>query len=130
MIDQHNSEAAIDYDGKMQFNLARVFSERDTKRRIAAIRELYAEDAVLFEPDAAAVGHAAISDAVDALMSSLPPNFVFLAISPAIGHHGVARLRWQAGPPSGPVAVTGIDVARFQDGLIQTLHVFLDPPSA
>jgi hypothetical protein len=47
-----------------------------------------------------------------------------------VGHYGVGRLRWQAGPPSGPVAVTGTDVARFQDGLIQTLHVFLDPPGA
>jgi hypothetical protein len=34
---------------------------------------------------------------------------------------------WQSGPPNGPVAVTGTDVARFEGGRIQTLHVFLDP---
>ena len=123
-------EASIDYERLMQANLVRVFGERDAKRRIAAIRELYAEDAVLYEPDASAAGHAAIRQAVDALLSSLPPNFVFTAIGPAVGHHGVGRLRWQSGPPNGPVAVTGTDVARIESGRIQTLHVFLDPTGA
>ena len=81
-------EASIDYERLMQANLTRVFGERDAERRIAAIRELYAEDAVLYEPDASAAGHAAISQAVDALLSSLPPNFAFTAIGPAVGHHG------------------------------------------
>jgi len=123
-------EASIDYERLMQANLVRVFGERDAKRRIAAISELYAEDAVLYEPDAWAKGHAAISQAVDALLSSLPPNFAFTAIGPAVGHHGVGRLRWQSGPPNGPVAVTGTDVARIESGRIQTLHVFIDPTGA
>ena len=127
MTDQRKSEAPIDYDGLMQANLARVFGERDAGRRIAGIRELYAENAVLYEPDATATGHAAISQAVDGLLSSLPPNFVFTAIGPAVGHHGLGRLRWQSGPPDGPAAVTGMDVARIEGGRIQTLHVFLDP---
>lgn len=39
----------------------------------------------------------------------------------------VARLRWWAsGPTGGPVAVTGIDVARIERQLIQSLHVVLD----
>jgi len=123
-------EASIDYERLMQANLARVFGERDAKRRIAAILELYAEDAVLYEPDASATGHAAISQALDALLSSLPPNFAFTAIGPTIGHHGVGRLRWRSGPSNGPVALTGTDVARFEGGRIQTLHVFLDPTGA
>jgi hypothetical protein len=124
------SAESIDYDGLMQANLARVFGERDSSRRMNAIAEIYAEDAVLYEPHASATGRTAISQAVETLLSSLPPNFVFTAIGPAIGHHGVGRLRWQSGPPSGPVAVTGIDVARIEDGRIKTLHVFLDPPGA
>jgi hypothetical protein len=130
MTDQRKSEAPIDYDGRMRANLVRVFGERGAERRIAAIRELYAEDAVLYEPDASATGHAAINQAVEALLSSLPPSFVFTEICPAVGHHGVGRLRWQSGPPNGPVAVTGTDVARFEGGLIQTLHVFVDPTGA
>ena len=125
------SAQSIDYDGLMQANLARVFGERDAARRLRAIAELYADDAVLYEPpDAAASGHTAINQAVQALMSSLPPNFAFTAIGPAVGHHGLGRLRWKSGPPNGPVAVTGIDVARIEGGRIQTLHVFLDPPGA
>jgi hypothetical protein len=53
MSTQLTSEA-IDYNRLMQANLTRVFNERDAGRRIVAIRELYAEDAVLYEPDASA----------------------------------------------------------------------------
>jgi hypothetical protein len=121
----------IDYDGLMQANLARVFGERDASRRMRAIAELYADDATLYEPpDATATGLAAISQAVETLLSSLPPNFVFTAIGPAVGHHGMGRLRWRSGPPDGPAAVTGTDVAQIERGRIQTLHVFLDPTGA
>ena len=121
---------SIDYDALMQANLARVFGERDASRRMTAIAELYADDATLYEPHTAASGHAAINSAVEDLLSSLPPNFVFTTIGPAVGHHGLGRLRWQSGPPNGPVAVTGTDVAQIDGGRIQTLHVFLDPNGA
>lgn len=123
-------EASIDYERLMQANLARVFGERDASRRLKAIAELYADHATLHEPDTSARGHAAINKAVGALLASLPPNFAFTALGRAVGHHGVGRLRWQAGPPNGPVAVTGTDVARFEGDQIETLHVFLDPAGA
>lgn len=124
-----NPPKTTDYDALMQANLARVFGERDAARRIEAIRELYAEDAVLHEPQASVSGHAAISEAVSALLASLPPNFVFSAAGPAVGHNGLGRLNWRSGPPHGPVAVTGTDVARVEGGRIRSLHVFLDPVS-
>lgn len=130
MVDQRSSEAPVDYDAQLQANLIRVFSERDATRRMDAIRELYAEDAVLYEPDRAVAGQAAISEVVEALLASLPPDFTFAARGPAMGHHGVARLLWQAGPPAGPVAVTGTDIARFEGGRIKTLHVLIDPPAS
>lgn len=119
-----------DFDALMQANLARVFGERDTSRRLKAIADLYAEKASLLEPQAVATGHVAINEAVEELLSSLPPNFAFTAMGPAVGHHGLGRLRWQSGPPGGPIAVTGTDVAHIENGRIQTLHVFLDPPAA
>lgn len=118
---------SIDYDRLMQANAARVFSERDPARRMAAIRELYTDHAVLTEPDGVFAGHDAISGAVTTLLAKLPPEFAFTARGPAIGHHGVGRLLWQAGPPNGPAAGTGMDVAHFEDGRIQALYVFLDP---
>ncbi len=119
--------APDDFDALMQAHLALVFNERDPKRRQEALRDLYASEAVLFEPDAVVTGHQAISDAVGALHARLPPTFVFTAAGVAVGHHGVARLNWRAGPKDGPAAVTGTDVARIENGRIKTLHVFLDP---
>ncbi len=124
------SAAPIDYDALMRANLARVFGERDASRRIEAIRELYAEDAVLHEPHASVSGHAAISEAVTALLANLPPDFVFRAAGSAVGHNGLGRLNWRSGPPDGPVAVTGTDVAHIEGGRIRSLHVFLDPTGA
>ena len=118
---------SLDYDKLMQANLARVFNERDPVKRLAAIGELYAQDAVLYEPETSVTGHASISDTVAALLTSLPPDFAFTAIGPALGHHNIGRLRWQAGPPSGPVAVTGMDIVHFQNGLIHSLYVFIEP---
>ncbi len=117
----------IDFDALMQAHLARVFNERDPGRRGRALGELYAPDATLFEPDATATGHQAISEAIAALQASLPSTFVFSAAGPAVGHHGVARLNWRAGPQDGPAAATGTDVAHIENRRIKALHVFLDP---
>ncbi|MBX9777590.1 MAG: nuclear transport factor 2 family protein [Xanthobacteraceae bacterium] len=117
----------VDFDALMQANLVRVFGERDVERRRAALQELYAEDATLYEPQAVAPGREAISSAVDALLAGLPPDFVFAPAGQAQGHNGVGRLFWRAGPPAGPVAITGTDVAHVEGGRIKSLHVFLDP---
>jgi len=122
-----SSDAPIDYDGLMQANLSRVFSERDPGKRLLAIQELYADDAVLNDPQASVRGSAAISEAVSTLLSSLPPDFVFTATSPAVGHHGLGRLQWRGGPSGGPAVVTGTDIAQIEAGRIQWLHVFIDP---
>jgi hypothetical protein len=124
------SAKSLDYNSLMQANLARVFGERDTSRRTKAIAELYANDATLYESDAEAKGYAAINRAVEALLSHLPRQFTFTAMGPGVGHHSIGRLRWQAGPPNGPVAVTGTDVAHFEGDRIHSLYVFLDPPAA
>jgi len=118
---------SIDYDKLMQANAVRVFSERDPARRLDAIHELYTADAILTEPEGVSEGEAAICDAVTELLSKLPPAFSFTPVGAAIGHHGVGRLLWKAGPPNGPPAVTGMDVAHFKDGRIHALYVFLDP---
>ncbi len=117
---------SFEYDKLMQANLTRVFNERDSAKRLAAIGELYAHDAVLYEPETSVTGHSSISDTVAALLSSLPPDFAFKAIGPALGHHNMGRLHWQAGPPGGPVAVTGMDVVLIKDGCVQSLYVFIE----
>src|SRR6478672_9306958 len=106
---------AIDLDALMQANIVRVFNERNSDRRRAALGELYAEDATLYDPETVATGREAISGAVDNLHLSLPPDFVFTATGHAVGHHGAARLFGRAGPRRGPAALPGTDVAHIED---------------
>jgi hypothetical protein len=51
-----------------------------------------------------ATGHDAIDEAVERLLTNLPPAFAFTAQGPVVGHYGVALLR-----------------------RIQSLYVLLDP---
>lgn len=118
-----------DADRLLRANLARVFSERDAARREEAIAELFATDPVMYEPDKVVEGRAAISTVAGHLLEQFGPDFRFTPAGPAIGHHGLAILRWQAGPEGGPVAVTGADVAEIVDGRIARLWVLLDPPT-
>jgi SnoaL-like domain len=118
---------AVDLDALMQANIVRVFNERNPDRRRLALGELYTEDATLYDPETAATGRQAISEAVDSLHRILPADFVFTATGYAVGHNGAARLFWRAGPPDGPAAITGTDVAHIEDGRIKLLYVFVDP---
>src|SRR5258708_12636668 len=107
-MSNHPETEAIDYNRLMQANLRRVFNERDAGRRIVAIRELYAEDAVLYEADASAKGHAAISEAVTALLAPLPPNSVFSTAAPPIARHHIRPLNCPSAPATGPASATAI----------------------
>ena len=107
-------------------NLSEVFGERDSERRIAAIKDLYSEDAVFFEADQRFEGHETINDAVAALQASLPAEFVFSAVAPPARNHDMGRLFWRLGPAGASPVVTGLDVAQFKDGRIHSLYVFLD----
>ena len=127
MVESMNAGAGVDYDVLMRANLTAVFGERDAVKRLNAIERLYANDAVLHEPHASARGHAQINDAVSALLSQLPPAFVFTPRSPALGHNGIGVLKWRSGLQDGSAAVTGMDVMHLQDGRIHSLFVFIEP---
>jgi len=119
-----------DHDYLLRSNLERVFNERDTSKREAALEELFVADPVMYEPANTVNGRAAISEVAGKLLQQFGPEFTFVAEGVAVGHHGLACLRWHAGPPSGPVIVTGIDAAEIVDGKIARLWVLLDPPAS
>jgi hypothetical protein len=125
--DGTKSAHAIDVDAFMRANMNRVFNERNAAQRLAALGELYSNDATFYDPEAVVTGREAISVAVESLRAHFPPDFVFTAAGPAVGHNGAARLFWRLGPPSGPVAATGTDVALLEHGRIKRLYVFVDP---
>jgi hypothetical protein len=118
-----------DYDHLLRSNLERVFNERDAAKRAAAIDELFVADPVMYEPDKIVVGRAAIGEVAGKLLEQFGPTFGFSPEGPAVGHHGLAVLRWRAGPANGPVAVTGTDAAEIVDGRIARLWVLLNPPT-
>jgi hypothetical protein len=121
------ADPAPDFDQILRANLQRVFNERDDATRAAAVADLFVADPVMYEPDAIVTGRAAIAATAGALLERFGADFTFVPVAPAVGHHGTGALRWQAGPRSGPIAVTGTDVAQIVDGRIARLWVLLDP---
>jgi hypothetical protein len=118
-----------DYDRLLRDNLERVFNERDAARRDAAIAELFVADPVMYEPTGVLQGRSNISDVAGKLLAQFGPDFSFVPDGPAVGHHGLAVLRWHAGPKDGPIAVTGADAAEIEAGRIVRLWVLLNPPA-
>jgi hypothetical protein len=59
----------------------------------------------MFDPTKVVRGRSEISSVAGRLLEQFGPDFTFVPTGVALGHHGLARLAWQAGPKSGPVAV-------------------------
>ena len=119
-------ETQPDYDHVLRSNLERVFNERDAGRRAAAVAELFCADPVMYEPDAVVKGRDAICAVAGTLLDRFAPDFAFVPEAPGVGHHGMASLRWRAGPKGRAPVVTGIDTAEIRDGRIARLWVLLD----
>lgn len=113
-----------DYDALMRANVLRVFNERHDAARLGAIGDIYSIDAVLYEPNQEARGHVAINEAVKALQASLPADFAFSVQADAAGHHDLGTLVWRLHSADGDIDLPGMDVARFAEGKIVSLHVF------
>ncbi|MDA9496150.1 nuclear transport factor 2 family protein [Bradyrhizobium sp. CCBAU 11357] len=118
----------IDFDLLLRANLERVFNERDEDKRRAAIAELFVEEPVMYEPTNIVRGRLEISRVAGELLKQFGPTFSFVPDGVAVGHHGLARLAWHAGPEQGPIAVTGADVAEVEGGKIARLWVLLNSP--
>jgi hypothetical protein len=116
-----------DFDHLLRANLERVFNERDEDKRRAAIAELFVEEPVMYEPTSIVQGRSEISRVAGELLKQFGPTFRFVPDGVAVGHHGLGRLAWHAGPEQGPVAVTGADVVQIESGKISRLWVLLNP---
>lgn len=123
------SDAAFDFDGLLKANLEQVFNERDDTKRATAIAALYTPAPVMFEPSRPVHGQADISQVASDLLKQFGPTFRFKAEGVAVGHHGMATLRWSAGEPDLPPVVQGFDTAEILDGRIARLWVLIDAPS-
>jgi hypothetical protein len=108
-------------------NLQEVFGEGDDVRRRAAIKELYADDAVVYAPPGAIFGR----DAIDKFAGDLRathPHFAYTPLTEPQALHNAGRILWSSGPRGGKPEYTGEDVIIVRDGRIVALYVFLDTP--
>jgi hypothetical protein len=110
-------------------NLLEVFGENDPQRRRAAIREIYAEDAVVHAPPGSITGHDALDKFAGDLRSTHPHYFYTPTREPQVLHDS-ARLAWGSGPAGEPPRYTGEDFILVRNGKIAALYVFLDSPPA
>ncbi|SRR5258708_37844282 len=110
----------------MEENLRQVWSERNADRRRKAIEGIYATDSTLFEVGEKISGYDAINNQVSTIVNGMPAEFIFTRLKPVIINNNIGRLIWGVGPKSQPPALTGMDVAVFENGRIKSLYVFLD----
>ena len=109
----------------MQQHLMTVFGEKNTASSRAAIEKLYSEDCVCTDYKAEVVGRVALDEKIEALHARYP-GYVFAPTGEEDAHHNVVRMHWRFGPPAASEAITGLDIAFFENGLIWRLYVFLD----
>jgi hypothetical protein len=108
-------------------NIVEVFGENDRERRRAAIRDLYAEDAVVHAPPGTVVGHDAL-DKFAGDLRSMHPDYVYTPSAQPQVLHDSARLVWGSGPKGEPPRYTGEDFILVRNGKIAALYVYLDSP--
>ena len=106
-------------------NLYNVFSERNEARRRAALKEIWADEGVLWTSNGTYVGYQAISRAVATLLDAYP-EYDFQPVGDVDEIPNVARLRWALGAMGFAPALTGLDVIVAVNGRIRALYKFMD----
>jgi len=106
-------------------NLQAVFGENDDALRMAAIKELWAEDGVLYAPPGAITGHDAINKFAGDLRKT-HPHYVYTPHGKPQVMQNAGLLAWGSGPRDAAPDYIGWDVIIVRDGKIAALYVFLD----
>ena len=91
-----------------------AYGEADAARRRELIAQAWAPDGVLADPPMDAAGH----EAIDGMFAAVQGSFEghrFRRTSGVDEHHGVARYGWELVAPDGSVALSGVDIAAFDD---------------
>jgi SnoaL-like protein len=110
----------------MHANLMEIFDQRDGTRRREAMRRAYAENIAFTDPQGTVHGYDAVDERVREVLDKAPETFIFAPDGPLYVLAGAAAaLPWRFGPPSGPPAVSGIDIAVIANGRITSLQTLL-----
>lgn len=110
-------------------NLLEVFNERDERKRLAVIQEIYTEQATFFEQEDSFQGFEQINKRVTEVLQTIPSEALFQPVGSPTINHNLARLSWTLSPENGAVMATGMDVALLDGQRIKALYLFIDPSS-
>ncbi|MFE5288833.1 nuclear transport factor 2 family protein [Nocardia sp. NPDC056611] len=108
----------------MRRNLLDVFNEPDPDRRAAVIAETYTRDVVWHEPDRINQGRTEFERRAAEMLTD-NPDWVFWPAGPASGLDDIGHLGFHYGPPDRPPMVSGMDIARVEDGRIAELYTIV-----
>jgi SnoaL-like protein len=102
-----------------------AYSEPDTARRAELVAKTFTADGELIDPPIDGRGHAGITEMMGAVLDHYPDHR-FRRTTGIDAHHNVARYGWELVDTTGAVALTGTDVAEFDDdGAISRVLGFL-----
>lgn len=106
-------------------NLHDVFGENDPVRRRAAIKEIFNEDGVFYEPNGVYHGHEEIDRIAGAIRATHPDfRYQLIAEPEEVGNSG--RVQWVSGRPGEGPAYAGTDFIVARDGRIAAVYLFFD----
>ena len=107
-------------------NLTDVFGENDPVRRRAAIEEIFAEDAVFYDPNKNVYCGRAEIDRIAGALREMHRDFTYqpLAEPEEVGNGG--RIRWVEGRPGEAPEIAGTDFIIARDGRIAAVYLFFD----
>ena len=106
-------------------NLADVFGQNDSARRRVAIKEIFTEDCVFYEPAGVHRGHDEI-DRVAAQLRTTHSDFRYQPIAPPEELGNAGRIRWVEGRLGEPPTYAGTDFIIARDGQIAAVYLFFD----
>ena len=107
-------------------NLTDVFGENDPVRRRAAIEEIFAEDAVFYDPNKNVYRGRAEIDRIAGALRETHRDFTYqpLAEPEEVGNGG--RIRWVEGRPGEAPQIAGTDFIIAREGRIAAVYLFFD----
>jgi hypothetical protein len=108
-----------------------TWNEPDSDARLAAVRDVWADDGTYVDPLANVAGPTQISNLIGAVQQQVPGH-VFRLRDGIDSHHNIARFGWELVPADGGESVAeGFDVAVTEDGgRIRSILGFLDKAPA
>ncbi|MFI7664802.1 nuclear transport factor 2 family protein [Nocardia sp. NPDC049526] len=108
----------------MRINLLEVFNEPDPDRRAAVITANYSEDVVWHELDRIIHGRKEL-ELRAAEVRAENPDWVFRPAGTASELDDIGHLGFQYGAPGQPPVISGMDIARTENGVITELYTIV-----